>query len=214
MNTEQLLRDHVHALTREHRVTYTDPETGAVTYPSQMSYFDQLRLEQGSGSRNSGASGSGSRSPIAIQAMMLWTEIRETLNTRYILVQGNDRPDVEPESKLHAWHVHTLADTTGEAQKNCLRSVAGWVQAIESLIRPVRRIEVVGTCPVEGCHATHAWTWAEDEWVRNTAITAAGLEAQCGACGTQWDGVALQELPGLMETAARAAAEAEASVVA
>ncbi|WDF34562.1 hypothetical protein PTW37_06590 [Arthrobacter agilis] len=214
MNTEQLLRDQIHTLTREHRVTYTDPETGAVSYPTQVSLFDQLRQEQASGARNTGNSGSGSRSPIAIQAVMLWSEIRDTLNTRHILIQGTDRPDIAPEYKLHAWHVHTLADTTGDAQKNCLRTAAGWAQAIESLINPVRRIEIVGVCPVDECRASHAWTWNEDEWVRNTAITATGLEAQCGACGMKWDADTLHDLPALMEAAAAAvtAAQVNASV--
>ncbi|MBE0009584.1 MULTISPECIES: hypothetical protein [unclassified Arthrobacter] len=205
--TEQLLNDHIHRLTREHRVTYTDPETGTTSYPTEMSLFDQLRLEQASGRRSTGGSGSGSRSPIAIQAMILWNEIREALNTRHIQHTAADEPEVSHESKLQKWGVRALADPTGAAQENCLRTAVGWANAISNLISPVRKIEIVGTCPVDGCHATHAWTWNEDEWIRNTAITAAGVQAHCGACGTIWAGAELHSLPALMEAAANVTPE-------
>ncbi|WP_458116989.1 DUF7341 domain-containing protein [Arthrobacter sp. D2-10] len=203
ISAERLLVDHIHQLTREHKASHTDTDTGIVSYPSEMSLFDQLRLEQASGRRNTGGTGSGSRSPIAVQAVILWSEIRETLNTRHIQITGTDVPGLPPETKLQKWGMHALADPAGKEQTDCLRSVAGWVQAIRNLINPVHRIEVVGTCPVPECLSTHAWTWDEDEWVRNTAITAAGLEAQCGACGSVWAGPDLRELPALMEAAAR-----------
>lgn len=192
----QNLNDQVHQLTRPHRTTYTDQDTGAVTYPTELSLFDQLRQEQASGNRSGGggASGSGSRSPVAIQALMLWMEIRETLNTQYILITGKDDHAVTPEAKLQKWGAHTQSDAKFDEAKRCLETVSGWAAAIRDLLHPVRRTEISGPCPNENCGATHAWKWVDGEYLRNTAITATGAEARCAACGQTWTGNALHSL--------------------
>lgn len=101
----QNLNDQVHQLTRPHRTTYIDPERGSVTYRTEVALFEQLRQEQASGNRagGGGASGSGSRSPVAIQALMLWMEIHETLNTRHVAITGRDDHSLAPEAKLQKW---------------------------------------------------------------------------------------------------------------
>ncbi|TLM87223.1 hypothetical protein [Pseudarthrobacter sp. NamE5] len=191
--TEQQLNDAVHRLTRNHRVTHTDPHTGKTSYLTVLSLFTQLRQEQASGNRRSGGSKStGSRSPIAINAVTLWSEIRETLSTRFIAFTGKDDTNMLPETKLQKWAVSTLADTTGRSIETCLRTATTWATSIESLISPTPRIEVRGACPA--CAATHAWTWDQDEYVRNTAITATRHEARCGACGTTWAGADIHDL--------------------
>ena len=191
----------VHRLIRDHKTTFTDPHTGAVSYPTVLSLFTQLRQEQASGSRlGAGGKASGSRSPIAISAVTLWAEIRETLNTVHIAHTGKDDRMLTPEAKLQKWAVATLADTTGQNTEKCLRTTSKWAAAIESLISPVPRIEVRGACP--GCAATHAWTWDEDEYVRNTAITATRYEARCGACGASWTGSAINDLANTIGKAA------------
>lgn len=183
----------VHRLTRDHKTTFTDPHTGTVTYPTVLSLFTQLRQEQASGSRRAtGGSASGSRSPIAINAVTLWAEIRETLNTMHIALTAKDDKALTPEVKLQKWAVATLADTSGRSTEKCLGTARKWATAIESLISPIPRIEVRGACPA--CAATHAWTWDEDEYVRNTAITATRHEARCGACKTSWAGAAINNL--------------------
>lgn len=183
----------VHRLTRDHKTTFIDPHAGAVSYPTVLSLFTQLRQEQASGSRRgTGGAASGSRSPIAINAVTLWAEIRETLNTMHIALNGKDDGTLCPEAKLQKWAVATLADTTGQSTEKCLRTAAKWAAAIESLISPIPRIEVRGACP--DCAATHAWTWDEDEYVRNTAITATRYEARCGACGASWTGQGIHDL--------------------
>lgn len=183
----------VHRLTRDHKTTHTDTHTGATTYPMVLSLFTQLRMELASGNRRgTGAAGTGSRSPIAISAVTLWAEIRETLNTVHITLTGQDDWTLTPEAKLQKWAASTLRDTTGQDAEKCLRTATKWAAAIESLISPIPRIEVRGACPT--CAATHAWTWNEDEYVRNTAITATRFEARCGACNTSWTGVAINDL--------------------
>lgn len=187
------LRSTVHRLTRDHKTTFVDSETGHVTYPTELALFTQLRQEQASGSRAAtGAKSSGSRSPIALGAVTLWSEIRETLNTMHIALTGKDNPTLTPEQKLQHWADATAGDTTGQSAEKCLRSATKWATAIETLLNPIPRLEVKGACPT--CAATHAWTWVEGEYVRNTAITATRNEARCGACQTSWEGQAINDL--------------------
>lgn len=198
MNTGQKLNQAVHELTRSHVTTHddlegggkrsfhTDPESGATVPFREMPLFEQLRQERVSSTRRSGASGSGSRAPVAIPALVLWNEIQETLNTRMVQIDGKDRPDLSPEAKLQRWAAHTLQDPSGGLQQQCLRTIVGWAMAIQNLLHPVRKTEILGTCPE--CRETHAWSWQEDEWIRNTALAAVGLDVTCGACGSQWCG--------------------------
>lgn len=192
--TEQLLNSTVHRLTRDHRVTHTDREAGSTSYPTEMALFTQLRQEITSSSRPSTGASSGPRIPVALGAVVLWDEIRETLSTMHIAITGKDERSVSPESKLQNWAAWTQSDVSGDETRKCLLKAAAWAAAIDQLINPVRRIEISGSCPVDGCGASHAWTWDEDEYVRNTAITATRKEARCGACGTTWAGAELHTL--------------------
>lgn len=193
--TEQQLNDVVHRLTRAHRAIHVDAESGDKTFPTELSLFEQLQQEIESGRRaNGGGGGTGSRSPIAIPAFSLWSEIRETLSTMHITITGKDEPRLRAEAKLQKWAAWTRSDTSGEAGRKCLANAASWASSIEQLLNPVRRTEIVGRCPQTECGATHAWTWVEDEYVRNTALTATGAEATCGACGKVWAGAELHTL--------------------
>lgn len=201
--TEQQLNETVHRLTRDHRTTHTDSDTGETTYPTELALFTQLRHETTSSSRPSVGASSGPRIPVALSAVVLWDEIRETLSTMHIAISGRDEPTKSPEAKLQKWAAWARADLSGTEAQKCLHRAAGWAAAIDQLINPVRRIEITGNCPVVGCGASHAWTWDEDEYVRNTAITATGTEARCGACGTAWMGAELHTLAlGLRKDAA------------
>jgi hypothetical protein len=200
----QQLTDNIHRLTRDHRTTHTDTETGRTTYPTELALLTQLRQEQGSGSRNagSGTSGSGSRSPIALQAVMLWSEIRETLNTRHIALTGRDEPALAPEVKLRNWGVQALKDPDGHAQENCARTTTTWIRAIEGLLHPVPKTEIVGACPAPDCGQTHAWTLQDGEYLRNTALTISQGQVSCAACGTTWAGNDIHNLAAALQTAA------------
>lgn len=192
--TEQQLNAIVHRLTRDHRSTHVDTDTGKISYPTEMALFTQLRQEITSSSRPSTGASSGPRIPVALSAVILWDEIRETLSTMHIAITGKDEPAKSPEAKLQKWAAWTQGDVSGDETRKCLHKATAWAAAIDQLINPVRRIEITGTCPVEECGASHAWTWDEDEYVRNTAITASGSEARCGACGASWVGAELHTL--------------------
>ncbi|MGM9473173.1 DUF7341 domain-containing protein [Pseudarthrobacter sp. YS3] len=197
--TDAKLNETVHRLTRDHRTTVADPETGTRTYPTELALFTQLEQELSSSSRPSGGASTGPRIPLALAAVMLWSEIRETLNTKHIAITGRDDTLKPPAQKLQEWAAWAGSD---EAAK-CLRASAAWARAIEQLINPIRRTEITGACPAVDCGATHAWTWEDGEYVRNTAIMATGSEARCGACGTAWVGAELHSLAlGLRKDAA------------
>lgn len=57
------LRSTVHRLTRDHKTTHVDSETGHVTYPTELALFTQLRQEQASGSRAATGAKSSGRAP-------------------------------------------------------------------------------------------------------------------------------------------------------
>lgn len=192
--TQQQLNDTVHRLTRDHRTTHTDSDTGRTSYPTELALFTQLRQEITSSSRPTVGASSGGRIPVALSAVVLWDEIRETISTMHIAITGKDEPTKSPEAKLQKWAAWTQTDVSGDEGRKCLQKATAWAAAIDHLINPVRRIEITGSCPVEECGASHAWTWDEDEYVRNTAITATGTEARCGACGTTWVGAELHTL--------------------
>lgn len=190
----QILNDTVHRLTRDHRSIHTDPETGKTSYPTELALFTQLRQEIASSSRPATGASSGPRIPVALQAVMLWDEIRESLNTVHITLRGQDDPKKSAERKLQEWAAWAGTDSQTDSAKKCLRDVLKWAAAIEQLLNPVRRVEIVGACPTDNCSASHVWAWDEGEYVRNTAITATGSEARCGACGTTWTGAELHTL--------------------
>lgn len=195
------LNSTVHRLTRDHKTTHVDSTTGQVSYPTAIALFTQLRQEIESGRRaNGGGGGSGSRSPIAIPAFSLWSEIRETLNTMHVALTGKDDPVLSPEVKLQNWAKAAEADESGRSAEKCLKAATKWATAIETLLNPVPRLEVKGACPA--CSETHAWTWNEDEYIRNTAITATRFEARCGACNATWQGQEINDLATTLGTAA------------
>lgn len=193
LNTLQQLNESIRLLTREHRTLHVDAETSKATYPIELSLFDQLRLEQASGRRGGGgASGSGSRSPVAMAALILWTEIRESLNTTHISITGTDAPAMTPETKLELWVQHAARSTDDAVPARCLQAVNSWANAIQDLLNPVPSIEINGPCPA--CKQPHVWTLEDGERIRNTALTATTTEAKCRACHAEWSSTEFDEL--------------------
>ena len=184
MNDLTTLTQNIHILAREHKTRHHDETTGKTTYPTELSLFDQLRLELESGRRATGTSGNGSRSPIALGAVILWNEIRETLNTTTITITGHDQPTTTPEQKLELW-ITTARQTNDQAlTQRCIRKTTAWINAINDLINPEPSIEISGACPA--CHQTHAWTLEDGEYRRNTALTATITTAKCRTCQAEW----------------------------
>lgn len=183
------LAQNISVLTNSHPVRHADPETGAITYPNEMPLFEQLRSEIGSSSRRGGQSGAGSRSPIALGAVALWSEIQESLNTSYITITGRDNPVLSAEEKLNTW-AHAAADT--DTIRRCVAVTGKWIEGIRELLNPTPSVELVGACP--SCRQTHATEREGDERIRNTALSATTAEAKCRACGAQWDSTQFEEL--------------------
>lgn len=183
------LAQNISVLTKPHPVRHIDPENGAVSYPQEMPLFAQLRNEIGSSSRRGGSSGSGSRSPIALGAVALWSDIQEALNTSYISITGQDAPALSAEQKLDTW-VHAATDS--ETIQRCADTTSKWISEIRELLNPQPSIELLGACPA--CKQTHAFTDEGDERIRNTALKATTSEAKCRSCGAQWDSTQFEEL--------------------
>lgn len=184
MDALQTLTQAAHRLSRDHKSLHIDPITQVATYPTELSLFTQLRIEQESGRRGGGTSGSGSRSPIALSAVILWNEIQEALNTRVIALTGSDAPRASAEEKLDHWVKSVKQSGAPEDEAHCAKALNAWVNAITDLLNPEPRIELTGQCPV--CHQTHSWTLDDGEYFRNTALSATIQSANCRACGTEW----------------------------
>lgn len=180
MNNTELAKN-ISVLTKAHPVKHVDPETGGISYPNESSLFEQIRTEIGSSSRRGGKSGSGSRSPVALAAVALWSEIQESLNTSYIANMGADKPELRPEMKLESW-VSFAEDP--ETIARCVETTGRWIAEIRELINPEPSIELVGRCPA--CGNSHAFTEQDGETIRNTALTANIHGANCRSCDAHW----------------------------
>lgn len=176
------LAKNISVLSKAHPIRHVDPENGLVSYPNESSLFEQLRTEIGSSSRRGGKSGSGSRSPVALAAVSLWSEIQESLNTAHILISGTDAPKKSAEEKLELW---ADAAKDEDTMFRCTTTTNEWIQQIRELLNPVPSIEIIGACP--SCGERYAFTEQDGETLRNAALTATVHGAKCGACGAEWE---------------------------
>lgn len=200
MNDLHKLKSSVHRLTREHRSTHIDPLTQKTSYPTEMSLFEQLRIEQAAGRRGGQKAGSGSRSPIALAAMVLWSDIQETLNNTHITLTGTDGAHLPAEQKLTQW-IDAVNQTGDELQLGrCIRVTEAWANSITSLLNPEPSIAITGACPA--CGQTHAWAWEDGEYLRNTALTATIHTANCQACEATWPRQEFENLAAAITTEA------------
>lgn len=183
------LAKNISILTRTHPERHKDNETGKISFQQEISLFEQLRTEIGSSSRRGGKSGSGSRSPVALAAVALWSEIQESLNTAYIEITGTDAPEKSTEQKLEKW---TEAATNGETLSRCVETTGIWIEQIRNLINPVPSIELIGACPA--CGERYAFTEQDSETLRNAALTATIYGAKCGSCGAEWEPEQFEQL--------------------
>lgn len=183
------LAKNISILAKTHPERHKDNETGKISYQQEISLFEQLRTEIGSSSRRGGKSGSGSRSPVALAAVALWSEIQESLNTAHIEITGTDDPKKSAELKLEMW---TEAATSGETLTRCVETTGRWIEQIRELINPVPSIELIGACPA--CGQCYSFTEQEGETLRNTALTATTQGARCGACGAEWEPQQFEQL--------------------
>lgn len=188
MSTTKLTQN-FDVLTRPHIVRHIDNETGQTSYPQEIALFEQLRTEIGSSSRRGGKSGSGSRSPVALAAVALWSEIQESLNTSYISITGADSPELQPESKLETW---ASAAQDYDTLARCVETTSRWIAEIRELINPEPSIELVGQCPA--CGNSHAFTEQDGETIRNTALSANVYGANCRSCDAHWEPSQFEDL--------------------
>lgn len=194
MNAISQLDQNINVLARDHRATHTDPITRKTSYPTEFGLLQQLRLETASGTRRGAQSGSGSRSPIALAAVVLWSEIQETLNTAMISITGRDHPELAAETKLIAWN--DAAVRAGEpVVGKCVKTTDKWIKDITELLNPEPSIDIKGQCPE--CHEHHSVLTQDGEKLLNTALTATLLEAKCRNCGASW---ARQDFAALAES--------------
>ncbi|WP_295108681.1 hypothetical protein [uncultured Kocuria sp.] len=198
-----LLAETVHQLTRTHKVQVPGTQHPA-QYADALPLLEQLRMlirGTGHGGQEIGGAGGGSKPPINLRALDLWTEITTTVNQGW---PGAGRPvtqSVPLGFKLRAWAEQDPENVRLTDQ--CL----AWAEQITRAIHPVKRIDIMGTCP--SCQCTHVMNTDPEtgEHTYNHALTAYTEPAHvaCAVCGTTWEGQAIHHLRGLVRGPAETA---------
>jgi len=154
-------------------------EVPTVTLPSLL---HQLQDAIPNGSDNSGSSGGtgASRSPLALAALDLLTEIATTAGVR----AGSGSPAFT--EQLRSWCERVCGDETQVVRAAEL--AADWPERARTLLDPPKKWTMPGACPA--CGKTTAHVEQDGEQVRRPAIEfdpAAG-KARCLRCSARWDG--------------------------
>ena len=203
MNTHDL-DEAVSLLTRwtPQRVECADEHGHPITkYKSIPPLIGQLRAAITPGMEQGGGGASGGRpAPMALNAFDLLRKIDETSTFQYWTNGGTDRlVAISIERRIRHWAIQ--ARRAPEPLAEATRMIRGWVQEIEALFNPQKRIELQGKCPA--CKASHYLVEEDGEQIRKAALTATpaagGSYAECGKCGARWVGeLAMQILAGML----------------
>jgi hypothetical protein len=189
------LRDDIHRLVRTHK-TRVQRDDGQVTLADVSGLFHQLRLAKVSDHRaTKGPSGTGGRIPLALPALMLMSEVEETL-TGWCTAAGVSAGG-SVEARLLACQAWAEEHGTGEELASLGEQCAAWVNAITGMLNPLPRVEIKGSCP--NCFESHVSEINEDgERIRNMALNAQGLIVTCRNCESSWEGQDLHQLAGAL----------------
>jgi hypothetical protein len=187
---KRTLDEAVDLLTREGRSWLRDGKRGrrlVITAPLLV----QLRMEITSSSGGSGGPSSTTAAiPLAAAALDLLEEIKGTVHEEWWLAHGHHhghgRGTLVGELRAWASVAHLAADGGSRASGLC----NGWADAIEALLQPVRRWEIVGACPK--CRATRTVASLDvGETVYAPALCleflADGTRGYCRACGESFE---------------------------
>lgn len=151
-------------------------DTPTVTIPSLLHQL-QAAIPTGNETGSSGSSPAGSRSPIAVAALDLLTEIERTIGA----ARGADLA-----GQLRPWCDRVCNDETQVVRAAEL--AADWPDRIRTLLDPPTRWTMPGACPA--CGKTTSYVDQDGEQVRRPAIEfdpKAG-RARCLRCPARWDG--------------------------
>lgn len=187
------LDDNIHRLSRTHK-TRVQRDDGKVLLADVAGLLHQLRLAKTSDHRAvKGPSGQGGRIPVALPALMLMNTVERTLASWCTTLGLPAGGSVEAQLlACQRWaHEHGTEEALASLSEQC----AAWVNAITSMLNPLPRVEIKGSCPA--CNQSHVVEINEDgERVRNVALQAAGMVVTCRHCASTWEGQGLHQLAG------------------
>lgn len=163
----------------------------------------QLRSAMTPGMESGAGGGSGRPAPMALNAYDLLRRIDETSTFQYWTNGGTDRlVAISLEQRIRYWAMQ--ARRAPEPLAEATRMAQGWVRDIDALFNPQKRIELKGRCPM--CKSSHYLVEEDGEQIRKVALTATptkhGSFAECGSCGSRWQGeIEMQVLATLLAIA-------------
>jgi hypothetical protein len=193
------LDEAVNKLTRPHPARELDAE-GNVHFVMVDPLLDQLRREIGSTMAASEFKASGGAPiPIAADALDLWMKIDSVTMEHWWILHGyhfgTGRGTLV--SRLRVWAM--AARATPDTLREAAAIIPQWVDAIRTLLEPVRHWDITGACPE--CTAVNViGQLGDDEPVKRPALsvvfnrTGHISKAVCAACAHEWQGAAVIEL--------------------
>jgi hypothetical protein len=134
---------------------------------------------------------------------MDYRELAGTIQEWHVAITGQAYGSVEQQLITWAHWVQSPIVAAAEPERavQCQAYLAKWVAKIETMLHPVRKGEIPGTCPE--CLASEAWENIDGERTRiGHAIAAQGGVAKCLNCGTTWSGKDLHALAAALKTSA------------
>jgi hypothetical protein len=145
-----------------------------------------------SGEAGGSGSGGGPGAPLDLAALDLLVSIESEVNHRYWLVckATRRRWGWTLPQRIEYW-VGQILDEHPDQTEETATLLGRWVQQIEDLFDPPRRVDIPRACPE--CRHLHVLQLVDGETVRNTALVAVIREASeprcvvtCRVCGAGW----------------------------
>lgn len=194
-------------LTRPSKHRVIDPVTGAAGWVTAEPLLIQLFIAVKNTTAGTAFKSSKVHPPLPFsgEALDLLAKIENVTAERWWAVHrlhfGEGRGTLGGRIRAWATSVRTDPDLTREAEK----IMSGWVRDIEALLNPVRRAQIIGTCPA--CGEARSVSRTDDdggtivEPVLSLAYDAEGFPdvASCRECGEEWSGPGLSLLADALE---------------
>ena len=120
------------------------------TDPPLLDWLRELIVSSMGGAGGSGKS-ARERTPIDVGAFSLYENIEGRVRAWVVDLGGRPGKDLTPAQVLRSWYVLWNAGNPSESLiRSYLSILEGWVQAIEDVLDPPKRIEITAPCPVCG----------------------------------------------------------------
>lgn len=180
---EQDTHELVTKLTRPHKSPVLDDQ-GQTHYVPVHAYLDQLHEAITGAATGGGGSSSRTRSPISLNAHVLWQEIAETTLEYW---PGYGRPHLARTPlprRIQQWAAKAINSDNEDDETTLRNFLKHWLHRIQALFEP--SIDLAAPCPE--CKKSFIWRHDGVDNVKKRCLMYNQYGAWCNNCGTTWDG--------------------------